>query len=67
MSEQETKRFRYTESVSWKRGQFYGTDWPDEVALVVQDPGKDQVQILCLDGEVRWVKRENIQTTSKLS
>ena len=61
MNEQGAKRFCHIDAVSWKRGQFYGTDFPDEIALVNQDPGKDRVQILCLDGEVRWVDRGNIQ------
>lgn len=52
--------FHKGQAVVWARGSYYGIDCPDETAIII-DVGKTQVNILCLDGSERWVKKESIR------
>ena len=54
------KDYERCDTVMWRAGSYYGDDRPDEMALVIVDGGKDKVKILCLDGQERWVKKENV-------
>jgi len=52
--------YNYGDAVEWDRASYYGSHWASEPAIV-NAVGKVRVQILCLDGELRWVRQENIK------
>jgi len=54
------KEYEYGDFVMWKSSSYYGDRRPDEMAFVLEDGGKDEVKLLCLDGQERWVKKENV-------
>jgi len=54
------KDYERGDFVMWKSSSYYGDRRPDEMAFVLEDGGKDEVKLLCLDGQERWVKKENV-------